>query len=147
MAIFSIGFGIALFGTGDLIVVKSNVYVFSENDVLWRIIGAYLFSLLSMGAVAGLAFLFSAFVNNAIGPIVSTITVIICFMIISNIDLSLFKMLKPFMFTTYMAKWMLFFETPLNKKELIEAVVVLLLHIALFFGITVLYFRKKDILT
>ncbi|OGU95533.1 MAG: hypothetical protein A2330_07820, partial [Ignavibacteria bacterium RIFOXYB2_FULL_36_7] len=72
LAILSLGLGIIIFSVGELIVIKtSTVIIFARGDVFWRFILAYGFAALSMSVVASLAFLFSALVENAIGPIVS----------------------------------------------------------------------------
>jgi ABC-2 type transport system permease protein len=94
-----------------------------------------------------LAFLFSSLVENAIGPIVSTMAVIIVFIIISAIDINIFDTIRPFLFTTYMNSWRLFFDDPVNIPEIIKSVGVLLIHIVVFLGFTTLIFRRKDILS
>jgi ABC-2 type transport system permease protein len=73
--------------------------------------------------------------------------IIIAFMILSSIDLSIFKLIKPFFFTTYMNNWRLLFEEPFNLSKLINSSLILVFHIALFFGISAWNFTKKDILS
>jgi ABC-2 type transport system permease protein len=147
MAILSLVLGLVIMGTGDLIVIKNTIYVFAENDVLWRLVAAFCFGLLAMWCVGALSFMFSAFADNAIGPIILTMTVIISFIIISAIDLSIFRAVKPFMFTNYMGSWKLFFEDPVDYNKLILAASVLILHILGFLGISIYHFNRKDILT
>lgn len=147
MALISLGLGLVIMGTGDLIVIKNTIYVFAENDVLWRLVAAFCFGLLAMWCVGALAFMFSAFADNAIGPIILTMTVIISFIIISAIDLSLFRAVKPFMFTNYMGSWKLFFEDPVDFNKLILSAGVLIFHILGFLGISIYHFNRKDILT
>jgi ABC-2 type transport system permease protein len=148
LAVISMVLGIIIFGVGELIVLKSSmVIIFAKNDILWRFLGAYGFAALSMGVVASLAFLFSSLVENAIGPIVSTMAVIIVFIIISAIDINIFDNIRPFLFTTYMNSWRLFFDDPVNIPEIIKSVCILLAHIFVFLGFTTLIFRRKDILS
>ncbi len=147
MALLSIGLGLFLFGKGDLMVVQNTIYIFSQDDVPWRIASAFAFSILSMTTVAALAFLFSALADNSIGPIIGTMAIIIALFIFSTIDLSIFSTLKPYLFTNYLGAWRLFFEEPLNTLKITKAAVVLCFHLFLFFGITALYFQRKDILT
>jgi len=147
MAIISLVLGLAIMGTGDLIVIKNTIYVFAENDVLWRLIAAFCFGLIAMWCVGALAFMFSAFSDNAIGPIILTMTVIISFIIISAIDLSIFRAVKPFMFTNYMGSWKLFFEDPVDYNKVILSAGVLIFHILGFLGISIYHFNRKDILT
>lgn len=148
LAIFSLGLGLSIFGSGDLLVVQNGtIIVFSKNDILWRFLLAYSFSSLAMVVVASLAFLFSSLVENAIGPIISTMTIIIIFMIISGIDVSIFSDIKPYLFTNYMNGWRLFFDDPINVREIIKDSLVLLGHIFVFFGSAAIIFQKKDILS
>ncbi len=148
LAIFSLGLGLSIFGSGDLLVVQNGtIIVFSKNDVLWRFLLAYCFSSLGMGVVASLAFLFSSLVENAIGPIISTMAIIIIFIIISGINIEIFRAVKPYLFTNYMNGWRLFFDDPIDIKEIVKDSLILLGHIFLFFGSAALIFQKKDILS
>jgi ABC-2 type transport system permease protein len=148
LALLSLGIGIIIFGVGELIVTSSSgIIIFAMNDIFWRFLGAYLFAILSMTVVTSLAFLFSSLVENAIGPIISTMAIIIVFLIFSNIQVDFFRNLRPYLFTTYMSSWRLFFDSPFDYQELIRSVLVLLLHVGIFFGTTALIFKRKDILT
>ncbi len=148
LAVISLGLGYFIFGTGELIVLKSGVIiVLAKNDVLWRFALAYCFAVLSMGVVASLAFLFSALVENAIGPIITTMAIIIIFIILSAINIDVFQSIKPFLFTTYMNTWSSFFDNPMDTSEIIKSVSVLSAHIIVFYGLALYIFQKKDILT
>ncbi|HVO75352.1 MAG TPA: ABC transporter permease subunit [Ignavibacteriaceae bacterium] len=148
LAIMSLGLGILIFGQGELIVIKSSgIIIFARGDIFWRFLTAYAFASLSMSVVAGLAFLFSSLVENAIGPIVATMAIIIIFIIISAIDVSFFQAIKPYLFTTYMNSWRLLFDNPLNINEILSSVLILLGHVAAFFFAAAYIFNKKDILS
>lgn len=148
LAVISIGLGVIIFGVGELIVIKnSNIVIFPKYDIMWRFLLGYSFASLSMMVVASLAFLLSSLVENAIGPIVSTMAIIIVFIIISAIDIDIFQKIKPFLFTTYMSSWRLFFDDPIDLSKIVESALILVGHIIAFFGVTVYIFHKKDILT
>ena len=147
MALSSLVLGVLIMGTGDLIVIRNTIYVFSESDVLWRLTCAFGFGLVAMWCVAALSYMFSSFTTNSIGPIIMTMTVIISFIVISAIDLSVFNAIKPFLFTTYMGSWKLFFEEPLAWDEIRTSVAVLVFHVILFLTVTLIGFNKKDILS
>jgi ABC-2 type transport system permease protein len=147
MAAISIGTGILLFGTGDLFVMKDMLYIFDSNDSLWRILASFAFSFLSMSTVASLAFMLSALVDSSLGPIIMTMSIIIVFMIVSSIDLSIFRAIKPFMFTSYMGAWREFFTDLVNWNKIGKAALALSTHIFIFLGFTIWHFKKKDILT
>lgn len=148
LAVISIVLGLAIFGPGELIVIKSsNVIIFARDDVFWRFILSYGFAALSMSVVAALAFLFSSLVENAIGPIVTTMAIIIVFIIISAIDIELFQSFRPYLFTTYMSAWRLFFDDPVDYSEIIKSIIILVGHIAVFYSFALFIFKRKDILS
>ncbi len=148
LAIISLVLGLIVFGSGELIVVGSQaIIIFDKSDVLWRFFLAYGFGILSMSVVCSLAILFSSLVENAIGPIVSTIAVIIIFMILSAFDVEILRELKPYLFTNYILDWREFFNDPLDISEITKSVLILSGHIILFFTATSFIFYKKDILS
>jgi len=148
LAVISLGLGYFIFGFGELIVIKSNsVIIFAREDVFWRFILGYGFASLSMLVVTSLAFLFSSLVENAIGPIMTTMAIIIVFVIISAINIEFFQTLRPYMFTTYMNSWRLFFDDPVDYSEILKSMGILAGHVCALFGITVYLFSRKDILT
>lgn len=147
LAILSFVLGIILFGTGELIVLQNGLIIFAKDDIIWRFILAYFMAGLSMCTVAALAFFFSSLVENAIGPIITTMAIIIVFAIISAIPIDFFQTIKPYLFTNYLFSWRLFFDDSLNYVEIIKSLSVLLGHILVLFGITAYIFEKKDILT
>ncbi|MGA7721385.1 MAG: ABC transporter permease subunit [Ignavibacteriaceae bacterium] len=148
LAVFSLGLGYLLLGTGELIVFRNGIItVFAKNDILWRFLLAYCSAVLSMSVVASLAFLFSALVENAIGPIISTMAIIIIFLIVSAINVDIFQSIRPYLFTSYMGTWSMFFDKPLDRFEIVKSTLILLGHIAGLFGLASYIFYKKDILT
>ncbi|MCW8803526.1 MAG: ABC transporter permease subunit, partial [Ignavibacteriaceae bacterium] len=148
LAIMSLVLGLIIFGSGELIVVGSkSIIIFEKTDILWRFLLAYGFAILSMMVVCSLAILFSSLVENAIGPIVSTMAVIIIFIILSAFNVEILKEIRPYLFTNYMLNWREFFNDPLDFAEIAKAVGVLSGHIILFFTATSLIFQKKDILS
>ena len=148
LAFMSLVVGIIIFGTGELLVLSSDaIIIFEKSDILWRFFFAYTFAALGMSVIAGLAFLFSSLVENAIGPIVSTMAVIIVFLIISNIQVDFFQTIKPYLFTNYIMSWRLLFDDPIDVSEITKAISVLLVHLLFFFSLTLYLFQRKDILT
>jgi ABC-2 type transport system permease protein len=144
----SLGIGLLVFGVGELIVIKNvNILILSRADVFWRFLMAYGYATLSMTVVLALAFLFSSLVENAIGPIVSTMAIIIVFVIISALDIEFFQSIRPYLFTNYMQSWRSFFDDPIDVQDILKSAAILLGHIVFFFGVTVYIFHKKDILS
>ena len=149
-----------VFGTDDMFLMKSSyVVLLKENDVFWRYIGAFLFAALAMTTVAALGFFLSVFAENSIGPIVATMSVIIFLTILSTMNIPLFNIVKPYLFTTHMISWKEFFDIQVtesneaivgsiqNKDRIIQSAVVLLIHIIVFVSAAIMVFKKKDILS
>ncbi|QQS34946.1 MAG: ABC transporter permease [Ignavibacteriales bacterium] len=148
LAVMSLGLGTLIFGTGELLVLSNNtIIIFATDDIIWRFLFGYAFATLSMTVVTALAFLFSSLVENAIGPIVTTMAIIIVFLIISAIQIDIFQTIQPYLFTTYMSSWRSFFDDPVDYNDILQSVLVLVGHIVGLFSLTVYLFRKKDILT
>jgi ABC-2 type transport system permease protein len=147
MAFLSLGVSILIFGTGELVTFRDKLIIFAANDVLWRFLGAYAFSILSMSTVFALSFFFSSMVQNAIGPIVTTMAVIIVFIILSALPIDFLSNLKPYFFTSHMPQWSSFFNDPVDYSELLKSAGILLAHIVGLYAITTYIFLKKDILS
>ncbi len=148
LAVLCLGLGTILFGSGELISVQSNaIVVFASNDVLWRFLLAYGFAIVSMSVVTVMAFFFSSLVENSIGPIITTMAIIIMFIIISHIDVGVFQTIKPYLFTNYMDGWKSFFNKPVDYSSVWDSLLVLGIHIIGLYGLTLFLFSRKDILT
>lgn len=148
MAILSLAISIAVFGTGDLIILKSEmIVILDSNDVLWRYFAAFGFAFLAMTTVAALAFLLSVFGENSIGPIVATMSIVIVATILTTMDIPFFNAAKPYLFTNHMLNWKGFFENPVDYREVLKSASILLAHIIFFVSLAIIVFRKKDILS
>ena len=147
MMAISLGFGIIIFGTGELIVFRDKLYVFAQDDIIWRFLLSYGFVILSMTTVLSLSILFSSLVENAIGPIISTMFVIITFLIISALNIEALDSIKPYLFTNHMSAWRNFFVNPIDLSGIALSFLVLLGHIFIFYFLTVIIFKRKDILS
>ena len=134
--------------------------MFIENqDILWRYVGAFVFASFSLLTVTSLGFLMSSLANNSIGPIVGTMSAIVFFTILSTLNIPLFNVIKPYLFTTHMNNWKEFFDLQVNaNNEAIQGSIlniakiknslfVLGLHIILFVTIAIQIMKRKDILS
>jgi ABC-2 type transport system permease protein len=148
MAFLALLVSVWIFGTGDLMILKSEeVVVLNQADVLWRYFAAFGFAAIAMTTVAALSFLLSIFAENSIGPIVSTMSVIILFTILTTMDIPIFNAIKPFLFTTHMIGWKGFFDSPVAWSPVLQSAGILLLHIVGCLVAAILIFKKKDILS
>ena len=160
VAVLSLLLSLLLFGPNDLFVAREyESNIIAANDVLWRYLAAFGFAAIGLICVAALAFMLSVFADNAIGPIVATVSVIIIFTILTQMQVPLYdETIKPWLFTTHMLGWKGFFyvkgidgETVKGSVENIAAVfksaAILVGYTIVFLGIAIWYFRKKDILS
>ncbi|KAF0151599.1 MAG: membrane protein [Ignavibacteria bacterium] len=147
LLVISLGVSLIFFGSGELIVVKSKIFIYAPEDVLWRMISAYAFATLSMMTVMSLSIFFSSLVSNAIGPIVTTMAVIIVFLILSTIPIEFLQSLRPYFFTSHLIQWDEFFADPVDYTELSKSASVLIGHIIALYALTAFSFIRKDILS
>ena len=146
LAIIALGLSVLLFGTGDMISLKSDAFVMLlRDDILWRYLAAFAFAGLAMMCVASLAMLLSVFADNSIGPIISTMGIIIVLTIFSTLQLPLFDAISPYLFTTHMIGWKGFFDAPVPFEAIGRSAIVLVIYTFAFVGITIFVFNKKDI--
>ena len=147
MAVLTVGLGVVLFGTGDLLIFGRTFVVVAESEALWRIGVAFALATWGMWTVASLAFLFSSLVENGIGPLIGTMAVIIVFYIVSNVPADLFTAIKPYLFTSYLDLWQKMFEDPIPWNEVLHSVYVLGAFSIGFYAVTWYIFLRKDILS
>jgi ABC-2 type transport system permease protein len=160
VAVLSLFLSMLLFGTNWLGVPREyELNVMEAGDVLWRYGAAFVFAAIGLICVASLAFMFSVFADNAVGPIVATVCVIIIFTILTQMQIPFYdETIKPWLFTTHMLGWKGFFyvkgidgETIPGSVENIGSIVksafILIGYTILFLSVTVWYFKKKDILS
>ena len=160
MAIWALFLSMLIFGTDDLIIMKSEqVTQILEKDSLWRYFAAFGFAALAMITVASLAFFLSIFSENSIGPIIACMSIVIVFTIMNTLNLPIFNQVKPYLFTSHMLAWKGFFDVKINADneqvigsiENIGAVMksagILLIYIVGFWLASIVVFRRKDILS
>jgi ABC-2 type transport system permease protein len=147
LAVLSIGLALALLGRGDLIVLSRGILILPEADVAWRFLAGYVLAAWAMLTIASLAFMFSSFVENAIGPIISTMGVNMVFILVMVIPLEFFQNIKPYLFTNYINVWQRVFEDPIPWDSVWTSVAALGGYSLGFVLIAWVIFRRKDILT
>ncbi len=145
LLILSLGMGRFFFDTGDMIVLLSSINIIDQSDVLWRFLLAFAYGMLSQWVVGALAFLFSVRASNSLTPVIGAMSVIILFSIISNFSVGVFEPIKPYLFTSYLTDWQLFFDMPLQFDRIYKASGVLLAHLVVFFALSFFHFKYKDI--
>ena len=160
VAILALFLSILLFGTNQLAVARELEFnIIASNDVLWRYVAAFVFAVFGLITVAALAFMFSVFADNSVGPIVATVCVVIVFTILTQLQIPFYdETIKPYLFTTHMLGWKGFFYVKGKDgvtidgsiedfSQIIKSGLVLLGYTFLFLTIAFTYFNKKNILS
>jgi ABC-2 type transport system permease protein len=160
VAVLSLLISMLVFGTNDLFVAReTESNIIASADVLWRYMAAFAFAAIGLVTVTALAFMLSVFADNSIGPIVATVCVIIVFTILTQMQIPFYdESVKPYLFTTHMLGWKGFFYVKgeegvtingsiENFSSIVKSALVLIGYAALFVGISIWYFRKKNILS
>ena len=148
LGLVCISLGLILFGSGDLIMnyhAKFRIVFVPEAEIPVRMLLAFAAAVWSMTVVASLAFLFSTLAENSIGPIIGTMGVVIIFLVIGNFPFDFFRMLSPYLFTTYMIFWQRFLDDPISWEEIGRSATILGLHSVGLFLIAFTVFNRKDI--
>jgi ABC-2 type transport system permease protein len=147
-----------IFGEDGMINAKSfEIILLNKDDLFWRYLLAFCFAFVALSTVGALGFLLSVFAENALGPIVATMSIVIVMTILSTLEIPLFERMRPLFFTSHMVGWKGFFEmktdaegmaipgTIRNLPAITRSFGILLLHILVFYSISLYAFRKKDI--
>jgi len=148
LGLICITLGLLLFGNGDLIMnyqTKFRLVFIPEAEVPLRMLLAFTAAVWSMTVVASLAFLFSTLAENSIGPIIGTMAVVIVLLVLGNFPFDFFRLLSPYLFTTYMVFWQRLFDQPIPWQEIVRSAVILGLHSVGLFSIAFIVFNRKDI--
>jgi ABC-2 type transport system permease protein len=161
MAALALFASMLLFGTNDMVVLRSEgIEQMLRFDVLWRYFAAFGYAAVALTTVAALAFLLSVFAENSIGPIIATMSIVIVFTILSEMNIPIYdNTVKPYLFTSHMVAWKGFFYVKAtedgttingsieNLPAILRSLLILLIYTAVFFSAAVWVFRKKDILS
>jgi ABC-2 type transport system permease protein len=161
MAILALFLSMWLFDTSDMVILRSTgIEIIAESDIFWRYLCAFGYAAVALTTVASLAFLFSVFAENSIGPIIATMSVVIVFTILSEMNIPIYdSTVKPYLFTSHMLAWKGFFyvqATPdgtsirgsiENLPGILKSMSILLVYMAVFVSSAIFIFRRKDILS
>ena len=160
VAVLALFVSIMVFGTNWLPVPREMEFnVIETGDILWRFGAAFVFALLGLLCITGLSFMLSVFADNAIGPIVITVCIIIVFTILSQLQIPFYdETVKPYLFTTHMLGWKGFFYVKgvegvtvkgsiENLSAILKSALILIGYTLGFYLVAVWYFNKKDILS
>ncbi|MEY3151941.1 MAG: hypothetical protein RLZZ49_823 [Bacteroidota bacterium] len=165
MALFALVLSLWIFGSGDMLVFRvagevSQIMQIAQDDIVWRYLAAFGYAAVALTVIASLAVFLSLFAENSIGPIITTICIVLVFTIVSNMNIPVIDThVKPFLFTSYLVGWKGFFyiattEDGIPIKGSIEdiqsiqrSLMILVGHIGLLLLVSIYIFKRKDILS
>lgn len=165
MAVMALFLSLFIFGADDMLIFRvkgeeSQILQITKDDILWRYFAAFGYAAVALTVIAALAMLLSIFAENSIGPIIATVCIVIVCTVVSNINVPIIdKNVKPWLFTSYLVGWKGFFYIgttadgePIkgsleNWPAIRNSLYILLAHIFVLVGASVLIFKRKDILS
>ena len=165
MALMALFLSLLIFGADDMLIFRvkgeeSQILQITKDDIMWRYFAAFGYAAVALTVIAALAMLLSIFAENSIGPIIATVCIVIVCTVISNINVPIIdKNVKPWLFTSYLVGWKGFFYIgttadgePIkgsleNWSAIRNSLCILLAHIFLLVGASIVIFRRKDILS
>lgn len=165
MAVVALFLSLFIFGVDDLLIFRvsgdeSQIMQITKDDIMWRYVAAFGYAAVALSVIAALALLLSIFADNSIGPIVTTVCIVIVCTILSNINVPVIdENVKPWLFTSYLVGWKGFFyiaTTPdgetikgslENWQAIRNSLFILIAHLVILVGASIYIFNKKDILS
>ena len=165
MAVTALFLSMLIFGVDDMIIFRSKgdmsqILQITSDDVMWRYFAAFGYAAVALTVIAALALLLSLFAENSIGPIITTVCIVIVATVISNINVPIIdKYAKPWLFTSYLVGWKGFFYinttedgetlkgTMENWPAVRNSLLKLFLYIGVFFSAAAISFQRRDVLS
>ncbi len=134
-----------IFGKGDLLVFLEGLQVILASEVLYRYILAIGFGTLGMLTFASISIMLSVFLRNSIAAILASLGLLILSTLIQTFGFGIFESWQVFLFTHHMAQWQLFFLREIPYAEISKSVIVLVVHILIALGLSVIKFNRIQV--
>ncbi len=165
MAVTALFLSLLIFGADDMLIFRvkgdeSQILQILKDDIMWRYFAAFAYATVALTVIVALALFLSIFAENSIGPIIATVCIVIVCTIISNINVPIIdRNVKPYLFTSYLVGWKGFFYIgttddgePIkgsieNWPAIRNSLLILIGHIAALVSLSIIVFRRKDILS
>lgn len=144
LAATSLGLSYGFFGRGDLLVLMETLNIIPFEDALMRLIGAFAFGMLAMITVGLMAATISLFFDSPVNAILVSIFSMILLTIIGK-GMPASVGWAKLLFVYHLSGWQNFFPFEVAWSELVESLLVLLIHCMVFILVGVWYFRRKDL--
>jgi ABC-2 type transport system permease protein len=147
IALFTLGAGLLFFGNGELLAFDDGKFtLISANRALLSFAIAYGYYFLVLFSVASLSLLFSVLFTDSVKSIMVTASIILALYFISNLNIPFFESVRPFLFTSYFSSWSKVFTIGVSWMNFSFDIILLVVHILVFYGLAMMFFGKKEIL-
>lgn len=141
-------FGWIWFGRGGLsatgTLTQPMLVWFPEAEGIRRVVMAYLLTTLFATTISCIALFISVWLNNAVGAIGGTM--MLTFMMAILGEIPYFRIIKPYLYTTYVFLGQKVFLDPIPTADIHRGLLTLGIYIAGFVTLSAIIFRRKDIL-
>lgn len=141
--------GLAFFGRGGLLAMgtfrEPMLVWFGEAQGLARLGLSYGLTCVAMLTVGMIAFFISSWLNNALGAIGGAMMLLFTMLVVGEIPY--FKSIHDYLFSTHLFLGQQAFLDPIPWGDIGFGLLCLGAYIAVFFSLSMLIFRRKDILT
>lgn len=149
IGVIAYGAGLIFLGGGSLFLIPEfrtgdGIWVLTEKTAVIRLLASYLLVALGMLAVGSISFMISAFLSNSNGAVFGAMGFFVISSIIGQIEY--FKVLKPYLLTTYIDSWQNFFGRTLNTGDIIKSAAAILIYAIASFIIGIVIFERRDVL-
>jgi ABC-2 type transport system permease protein len=143
----TLGLGLALFGSGELLTYNKGQFVLlSHNEALIRFAFAFAYYFFVLTALASVSLFFSAIIDNPIKAVLATSITVLTLFFISYIEIPFLDGIKPFLFTSYFYSWIQLFDLKIDQSQIFTDISILVTYSILFYFIGTTTFNKKEIL-
>jgi len=160
VAVLALFLSMFIFGTNDLFLMKTDyIVLIKHDDIFWRYCLAFCYAFVALITVASVGFFLSVFAENSIGPIVATMSIIIFFTVIGTLDLPVFRIVTPYLFTTHMVTWKELFDEKVtadneaiagsiqNLPKIFHSLLILFIHIVVLLSASLWVTKRRDVLS
>jgi ABC-2 type transport system permease protein len=133
--------GAAFFGLNPLSIVGGGTMSVGAT-VLWTLL-SYGYVAVGMLAIVSLAMLLSTLTESSLTAAAGALVLVIIMLVLGN--LSVFDFLKPYLITSHLGAWTSFFERPLDWAPIWEGLACFGAWGAGTLGLSLWWFKRKDI--
>jgi ABC-2 type transport system permease protein len=111
----------------------------------WRLLGIVAYLAVNLLIVAGLAFLLSVSTDAPLGAVGGAVLLQILSSILDQI--TALGSIRDYLPTHYADAWLGLLSTPIQTNDMVKGAIVALAYATIFFGLSFLRFRRKDVVS